>query len=915
MSYRRTKSTRARLIGAGAGASALHRAWRILVYASVACVFVACRAGGELGSAPPPPSPRAEIADGAVRVSWDSVPGAARYRLYWLETPASAKPPPLSAQEVTSPALIDGLQNERTYYLALTALSEGGESILSDAITVTPRPAPDAPQEVTASATSEAVTLSWPRVPTADTYNVYLLRSTDVPDVGVTSAPSLLGVRATDATTYTESNLINGIDYSFVVTAINSSGESLASTVVNATPGPHRNLTAGAAHTCVIDARDALWCWGSSSRGQIHGKDVGTLAATPVRTGLDVKWKMAAAGTARTCGIGRDESLVCWGGYDRPLQILAPPSRAAEIPLAKQWTSLSSRYDLSCAVRGDSTLWCWGDGSMKKLTFDADWRDVAVGDRDVCGLKGDRSYWCLEQPFDLASQEPVRITDAQMWTKISRSVVLGNTCAIDNSGKLWCGGRNARGQLGRGTGGEAEFESLAPVASEATWFDVAVGAQHACGVQSDGSLWCWGANDFGQLGVDSKEDQYAPLQTGVDAKWSRVTAGAFHTCAMRQDGAIWCTGRNELGQLGTGVRAFTPKPTHVLSGVLSVATNEYLVCAILRNRQTWCWGAFGFWPQSIPLFADDMLLGIPYGQARTPILVDDTRAFENLTAFDSRMCGVASDGVRWCWGGRLDALNKNATALDRIDDPAESGEWIPAGNELCSLRVDQTVWCYAWKSPSPSTPKQVLPDSGKWTQVVAGDSHICALNEQRQLWCWGKNSDGQVGVVGTEPIAVIDVPMQVGVGLEWRTVDAGRNHTCAIAVDSTLWCWGSNKFGQASLDAGTTRVLLPTRVGVDTDWASVSGDAHRTCAVKHNGTLWCMGKIFGGAATESAAPLQEVPRPRASSDWASVALGDGHSCALTTDDDLFCWGRNDQGQVGDGRAWSVEWRSVTFQTH
>lgn len=887
---------------------------------TVLCMLAACQAGGELGPAPAAPTPNVVIGDSSVRVSWEPVPGAARYQLYWLDAPSSTKTVTPPAQEVSSPVVLDGLQNGRTYYLALTALGGGGESGYSDVISVMPRPAPSAPKEIAITSDAGAVALSWPSVATADAYKIYMVRSADVVNDSVASAPALLGVRETNNTAYTEQNLINGIEYSFVVTAVNSSGESVASSVIRATPGPYKSLTAGGAHTCAVDVLGEMWCWGSNNAGQLQGVVRGEVALAPVRAGAERKWKQVAAGIEHSCGIERDEALSCWGNRMEGVSLLALPVRTAIIPIEEQWTNLTSNQDRGCAIRGDGTLWCWSVGAlngrpnfpMTVVDLGTDWLDVTTGSMATYARKQDGSLWVISHnPSYLGV--PRRNGVAGAWRKISSFG--GNSletpvCALDAEGRAWCGRSGIgsdRGQLGRGALVEGDAE-LAPVAGDATWTDIAVGASHACGIQTDYSLWCWGANDYGQLGNGIRDDQFVPLRSGADSAWTRVVAGTRHTCAMRQDGTIWCVGRNDVGQLGAGSNLHVAEPTHVLSDVVAAAADSNVSCAILKNAQTWCWGELAYDEG----YAEPRWVGsnLPYARARAPILIDDERKFTRLMPINEFMCGVAEDGALWCWGKPVGVANADFIAPRRVADPASWDRAVVAGGTACTIRTDQTIWCsneVFIGAPLVATPRwtQVLAGATPWIQLAKGRDHVCALNAANELWCWGKNYSGQLGVPDVEQLTTPRLIRSA------RSVAANIDQTCAVALEGTLWCWGADP--NSSIPSSPVAL----QIGSDADWITVSLDFGHICATKSDGAMWCGGRVHDLSAAGSPylklEPLSELRRNDASLAWRQVVFGTNHSCALDVSGGLYCWGRNDVGQVGDGRAWFTEWQPVTFE--
>lgn len=126
-----------------------------------------------------------------------------------------------------------------------------------------------------------------------------------------------------------------------------------------------------------------------------------------------------------------------------------------------------------------------------------------------------------------------------------------HTCGIQIDGSLWCWGWNNHGQLGDGTR-ENQKSPVLVDAGDNSWTSIAAGGEHTCGVKSDGSLWCWGNNEYGQLGDNTTSDRNVPNRVGDASQWSVVTAGEDFTCAFTDDGSLWCWGWNMFGQIGDG---------------------------------------------------------------------------------------------------------------------------------------------------------------------------------------------------------------------------------------------------------------------------------------------------------------------------------------------------------------------------
>jgi alpha-tubulin suppressor-like RCC1 family protein len=137
------------------------------------------------------------------------------------------------------------------------------------------------------------------------------------------------------------------------------------------------------------------------------------------------------------------------------------------------------------------------------------------------------------------------------------------TCALTSAGALWCWGLNDDGQLALGMVDVVPHPTPARVGT-ATWVAIDAGEDHVCGIQTGGSLWCWGENTWGQVGNGSSgSDVTTPTRVGSASDWVAVALGEDHTCGVRAGGSLWCWGANDLGQLGLGSRTLTTLPSRV----------------------------------------------------------------------------------------------------------------------------------------------------------------------------------------------------------------------------------------------------------------------------------------------------------------------------------------------------------------
>lgn len=181
------------------------------------------------------------------------------------------------------------------------------------------------------------------------------------------------------------------------------------------------------------------------------------------------------------------------------------------------------------------------------------------------------------------------------------------------------------------------------------------------------------------------------------------------------------------------------------------------------------------------------------------------------------------------------------------------------------------------------------------SQVTAGDAHTCALSETSVAWCWGRNSDGQLG---TSTLAATARPDTVhSGGRTFRMLTAGGAHTCGLDFNAVAYCWGSNSSGQLGTGSTSTRSDVPVRVAGSRSWLSISAGATHTCAIAQNGAPFCWGanadgQLGTGGTTPARAPVQVTGL----SEVTAMSAGDRFTCALRNTGVVVCWGR--AGRLG-----------------
>ncbi|HSV39219.1 MAG TPA: fibronectin type III domain-containing protein [Nocardioidaceae bacterium] len=278
------------------------------------------------------------------------------------------------------------------------------------------------------------------------------------------------------------------------------------------------SVDASYSFSCALTTANALWCWGNNSQGQL-GDGTTTTQPAPYEA-LPGTWEAVATGTAHTCGVRSDGTLWCWGENSSAQlgdDTTTPRDEPVQVGTGTTWVDVSAGQSHTCATDSDGNGWCWGsNGSGEHGT-------------------GDTS----------THQTPALVTLGP-WSRLAT----GNqyTCGIKSAGSLWCWGYNAVGQVGGSGGGTTKSQ----VTAASTWSAVTTGGEHACGIATDKSLFCWGLNLYGQVGggPDVPAFPAPPTEVAPGSEWRAVGAGTYHSCGVKTDGSAWCWGRNDSGQLG-----------------------------------------------------------------------------------------------------------------------------------------------------------------------------------------------------------------------------------------------------------------------------------------------------------------------------------------------------------------------------
>ena len=470
-----------------------------------------------------------------------------------------------------------------------------------------------------------------------------------------------------------------------------------------------------------------------------------------------------------------------------------------------------------------------------------------------------------------------------------RQVAAGgyHTVGVKTDGTLWSWGNNSWGQLGDGT--TSNKSTPVQVGTASDWQLVVAGYGHTIATKTDGTLWAWGGNSYYQLGDGTAENKSNPVQVGTGSDWQSVVAGEFHTMAIKTDGTLWAWGNNSSGQLGDGTTTSKSSPLQIGTATnwQSVAARYRHTVAVKTDGTLWVWG---------DNYRGQLGDGTEVDKY-SPVQIGTASDWHSVAAGSSHTAAVKTDGTLWAWGGNAGSPVQVGSATDW--DSVAAGYW-----HTVAVKTDGSLWSwgnYSSGQLGDGTTYRISPvridTASNWQSVAARYYHTMAIKTDGTLWVWGNNSSGQLGD-GTQ----VDKysPVQIGTASDWHSVAAGFYHTMAIRTDGTLWAWGYNYHGQLG-DGTTTNKSSPVQIGTASDWQSVAAGDYHTVAVKTDGTLWSWGDNSDGQLGDGTTSNKSTPvQIGTASDWHSVAAGSSHTAAVKTDGTLWAWGNNSWGELGDG---------------
>ena len=311
------------------------------------------------------------------------------------------------------------------------------------------------------------------------------------------------------------------------------------------------------------------------------------------------------------------------------------------------------------------------------------------------------------------------------------------------------------------------------------WKMLSTGLAHVVAINEEGSLFTWGRNNYGQLGDGTGDKvESKPKEVFSNSKFKFVTTGTYTSFAISTTGQLYACGRYAIDGTGTSKRWIKIGTD---TDWKSVYSSEWRTIFLKENGTMW-----GYTNNSTHY--DINQIGTD----------TDWKTFTTPTSF---VIALKNNGTMWSWGVNKDGTLGNGTTTDHYE-PAQIG----TGTD--------------------------------WVSISAQYGHILALKTDGTLWGWGMNQNYQLGN-GTNISS--SIPIQIGTDNDWTFIKAGNKYSVGVKTNGTLWTWGDN--GDYGVLGNPTNKFnpIPTQVGTDTNWKSVSGAEYFVTAIKTDGSLWAWG--------------------------------------------------------------------------
>jgi len=490
-------------------------------------------------------------------------------------------------------------------------------------------------------------------------------------------------------------------------------------------------LSLGESHTCALDAAGFAHCWGANTKGQI-GDDTNNDRWSPTQiTASDSNFYGISLGQEHSCAINQNGEISCWGAYGKGQTGTGNNTEYVLTPTAvfgnHSFTAVSAGGNSSCGLKIDGAVYCWGSNLKGQLG------DNSGAEKHLTPVAIETNL--LEHSIELA-----QITAGNL-----------HTCGLKLNGKAYCWGRNMQGQLGIGFAGPHSHPKPIQVVGGPLFKELSLGDTHSCGLTVEGDAYCWGYNQYGQVGNGATTfDQVNAISlVSGNHKFGKIASGYRHTCGLKTTGEAFCWGRNDNGQLGnnSSIQQNSPQLVMTQDSFINITLGNAHTCGLTAKGKAFCWGFNG----------SGQLGNNSTTNKAIPTNVETSETFLSIRAGDSHTCAINEEYSIYCWGA----------------------------NSSGQLGIGSTE--------AKQTPSKINSNE-QFLRLELGGYHSCALTAAGQVYCWGANSYSQLGVPNLN-LTFITTPTSI-LQNSFISISLGSNHTCGLKIGGAAYCWGQDSEGQ-----------------------------------------------------------------------------------------------------------------------
>ena len=636
---------------------------------------------------------------------------------------------------------------------------------------------------------------------------------------------------------------------------------------------PWKAVEAGLNHSMAINSKGELWAWGDNSYHQLGNGD-NIAHNEPIKIMDNVM--AIAAGSFHSLALTTTGVVYAWGWNSRGqlgdgtyINSMQPKEIMTGV------RSIAAGHEFSLAISNRGELYSWGDNTYGQL-------GQASGVRSV------------------SSPQSI-ITNV---AKVSAGTF--HLLILDNQGKLLTCGRNDIGQTGHGAGTDIRK----PQELMQNVQDISAGGWHSLAIQNS-KLYVWGNNTYGQLATGNRQNLDVPTVIikfehvqgvaagdntsiiitdegylyclGGDVPLSitssevhpmlgevvQATAGGNHVLALQKNGALFSWGSNENGQLGYGQKETRGTPLRILYNIKEISAGSNHALALGKDGSLYAWGN-STWGQT----AQNSIRN----QANPQLVID--KVVIAVAGSDHNLL-FNQTGQIMVWGANsFGQLGNGSNVERRALTPIAMPGVVTISEAVYNDSSTISASAYGTRAKEP----QVI-------QFAAGMNHSLMLKDNGEVWVWGDNSFGQLGLSSGE--VIINQPIKLMENV--RSIACGDNFSMVIMQDRSLWVWGDNSSGQLGLGDKVQR-NVPTKLmeGVQ---AADGGKLHMLIIGDDN-TLYACGSnqmsqlgLGSSAAKESLYPVRTMSSIRA------IAAAGETSLAIGVDGQSWGWGNNASHQI------------------